>query len=79
MVNPALPGTVLSVNQATGYASQHYLVPVSSKDKLGGCGRKRAFSVKMGNDGGGGTDSPGRVASRRIVSVSASVIFPCTV
>ena len=33
----------------------------------------------MGDDGGWGTDSPDGVASRRIVSASASVIFPCTI
>jgi len=27
-------------NQATGYASQHYLVPVPSQDKLGGLWQK---------------------------------------
>ena len=39
------------------------------------------FSIKMGNDGGGGTDSPDKVASRQIVGfcASASVIFPCTI
>jgi len=33
----------------------------------------------MGDDGGGGTDSPDGVASIRIVGASASVIFPCTI
>ena len=31
------------------------------------------------DDGGGGTDSPDGMASRQIVGVSASVIFPCTI
>ena len=43
-----------------------------------GCGR-RAFGVKLGDDGGGGTDSLDGVASRWIVGASASVIFPCTI
>jgi len=37
---------------------------------------KRAFGIKTGDDGDGGTNSPDRVASRRTVGVS--VIFPCT-
>ena len=40
---------------------------------------ERAIGVKMGDDGGGGTDSPDGVASRRIIGASASVIFPCTI
>ena len=41
---------------------------------------ERAFGVKNGrDDGGGGTDSPDGVASRRIVGESASVIFPCSI
>ena len=32
----------------------------------------------MGDDGGGDTDSPDWVSSRRIVGASASVIFACT-
>jgi len=36
-----------------------------------------AFSVKMGDDGGGSTDSPDGVVPRLLVS--ASVIFPCTI
>ena len=35
-----------------------------------------AFGEKMGDDGGGGTDSLDRVASRWIVRASAYVIFP---
>jgi len=33
----------------------------------------------MGDDGGGGTDSPDWVASSRIVGASASVIFGCAI
>jgi len=33
----------------------------------------------MGDDGGGGTDSPDWVASSRIVGASASVIFACAI
>ena len=40
---------------------------------------ERAFGVNMGDDEGRGTDSADGVASRRIVSASASVIFPCTI
>jgi len=35
--------------------------------------------VKMGGDGGGSLISPDGVAPSRIVRVSASVIFPCTI
>jgi len=34
---------IVSSNLATGYASQHYLVPVPSQGKLGGCGSKGNF------------------------------------
>jgi len=40
---------------------------------------ERAFGIKMGNDGGGGIDSLNEMVSRQIVTVSASVIFPCTI
>ena len=40
---------------------------------------ERAFDVKWGDDGGGGTDSPDGMASRRIVVASAFVIFPCNI
>ena len=40
---------------------------------------ERAFGIIMADDGGRGTDNPDRVASRRIVSASASVVFPCTI
>jgi len=43
-----------------------------------GCGRKGTWH-KMGDDGGGGTDSLDWVASKRIVGACASVIFPCTI
>ena len=36
---------------------------------------EKAFGIKMGDNGGGGTDSPDGVLSRWIVSASASVIF----
>jgi len=42
-----------------------------------GCGRKGIRRKNGRGDGGGGTDSPDGVASRRIVGESASVIFPC--
>ena len=40
---------------------------------------KRAMSERGDNGGGGGTNSPDGVASRRIVGAPASVIFPCTI
>ena len=39
---------------------------------------EKAFGVKMGDDGGGGTGNPDGVASRWIVCASATVIFPHT-
>ena len=54
-------------------------MPVPSQDKLGGLHDKKGHSAwKWRDDGDGGTDSPDGVASRWIVSASASVIFPCT-
>jgi len=38
----------------------------------------RASGEKWGDDGGGSLISPGGVAPRQTVGVSASVIFPCT-
>jgi len=35
--------------------------------------------VKMGDDGGGSLISPNGVVPSRMVGVSASVIFPCTI
>jgi len=43
-----------------------------------GCIRKGIWH-KMGDVGGGGTESPDMVASRWIVGAPASVIFPCTI
>jgi len=40
---------------------------------------ERTFSIKMGDDGGEGTDSPDGVEYRQIDGASASVIFPCTI
>jgi len=41
---------------------------------------ERALGVKkMGDDGGGGTNSPDGVVSRQIVGSAASVVFPCTI
>ena len=37
-----------------------------------------ASGIKMGDDGDGSLISPDGVAPRQMVSVSASVIFPCT-
>ena len=39
----------------------------------------RASGVKMGDDGGGSLISPDGVAPSRMVVVSASVIFHCTI
>jgi len=38
-----------------------------------------AYWHSVGDDGGGGTDSPDWVASRWIICASAAVIFPCTI
>ena len=37
---------------------------------------ERAFRIKIGDDGGGGTNSLDGVAARLLVSASAYVIFP---
>ena len=39
----------------------------------------RAFGIKMGDDGGGTLINLDGMVPSRIVSVSASVIFPCTI
>ena len=39
----------------------------------------RASDIKMGDEEGGSLISPDGVAPSRIVGVSASVIFPCTI
>jgi len=39
----------------------------------------RAFGIKMGGDGSGGTVSLDGVASTRAVSASDSIIAPCTI
>jgi len=56
-----------------------YLVPVQARIKWEGCSRKGIWHKKWGDDGGGSLISPDGVALSRLVSVSASVIFPCTV
>jgi len=58
---------------ATGFAGQHYLMPVSSQDKLGGLQQKGHSAKKMGDDRGGVNDSPDGVASRWIIGPSSSV------
>jgi len=41
----------MNLNEATGYASQHYSMPVPSQDKLGeGVAAERTFGIKMGDD-----------------------------
>ena len=40
---------------------------------------ERAIGVKMGDGGGGGTNSLDWVVCRWTVCASASVIFPCTI
>jgi len=47
--------------------------------KIGRVAAGRASRFKMGDDGGGSLISLDRVAPNRMVSVSASVIFPCTI
>ena len=39
----------------------------------------RASGIKMGDDGGGSLISPDGVAPIQMITVSASVIFPCTI
>jgi len=56
-----------------------YSVSVPSQDKFERVAAETAFGIKVGDDGGGDTDSLDGVASRWIVGASASVIFPCTI
>ena len=53
-----------------------FLVPVTSQDKLRGCCRKGIWHKNGWDDGGGGTDSPDRVASSRTVGAS---VPSCTI
>jgi len=65
-------------NQATGYAIQHIWCLSQARIKCQGCGRKGIWR-KMGDDGGGSLINPDGVASSRMVGVSASDIFPCSI
>jgi len=62
-----------------GYASQHIWCLSQARRKWEGCSRKGIRCKNEGNDGGGLLISPDGVASIRIVGVSASDIFPCTI
>jgi len=55
-----------------------YSVLSPARIKWKGCGRK-ASAVKMGDDGNKSLVSPDGVAPIWMVSVSAHVIFPCTI
>jgi len=68
-----------SNNQASGYAYQHIWRLCHATINREGCGRKGIWRKKMGDDGGGALISPDGVAPSRVVGVSASVIFPCTI
>ena len=59
------PGTQASIIRCLSQARIHWE----------GCGKKGIQRKKMGDDGGGGTDSLDGVSSRRI----AGAIFPCTI
>jgi len=67
--------------QATGYAKcKPALFGACPKPgQIRRVAAERAFCVKMGDDGGGGTDSLHGVVSRLIVGVSAFVFFPGTI
>jgi len=66
------------LNQATGYAGQHIWY-LSQAGYIGRVAAGRESGVIMGYDGGGLLISPDGVAPSRIVGVSASIIFPCTI
>jgi len=54
-------------------------VPVPSQDRLGGLRQEGHPESKLGEEGGGSLISTDGVAPIRIVSVSACVIFHCTI
>jgi len=56
-----------------------YLVRVPSQDKVAGLWQEGHPASKWGDDGGGSPISPDGVAVSRMVGVSASVIFRCTI
>ena len=80
LLNTILGKVLHFVHISSVYDPSHWVCKpaVPSQDKLGVVAEK-AFYVKKGDDGGGGTDSPDWVASRWIVGTSASVIFLCTI
>jgi len=55
-----------------------YLVPVPSQDEVGGLRQEGHSAYKMGDEGGGSLISLDGVAPIWMVSVSTSVILPCT-
>jgi len=61
------------------YYYYYYLVHVLSQDKLGWLQQEGHLAQKWGDDGGGSLFSADGVAPSWIVSVSASVTFPCTI
>ena len=54
-------------------------MPVPSQDKFGGLQQEGHPAYKWGDDGCGSAISPDGVVPSWIVSVPASVIFPCTI
>ena len=69
----------LRLTKPLGIASQHIYCLSQARINWEGCSRKGIWHKKWGGgDGGGLLISPDGVAPCRIVSVSGSVIFPCT-
>jgi len=68
----------VSKKQATGYASQHIWCLSQARINWDGCGRK-GIRHKNGGWWRWVADQSGWSGASRIVGVSASVIFPCTI
>jgi len=66
------------VNQATGYASQHIWCLSKARINFKGCGRK-GIQHKNDGDAVGSLISLDGVSPSLMVSVSAFVVFPCTI
>jgi len=70
---------IFQANHATtGYPSQHIWRLSQARIKWEGCSRKGIRCKNVGDDGNGSLISPDGVTPIRMVSVSASVIFRCT-
>jgi len=64
---------------ATGYASQHIWCLSQARTKWEGCGRNVIQHKNGEMTRGGPLISPDGLAPSRMVGVSASIIFPCTI